>query len=394
MDPIALKAPSTCALLYALVVGVIASSSVGCRGRTPNKPIVAANTNEAFHDASFGKDVLRDAEATEPTRTSPFVLVAEGIASNGRALTLHAMAEGPPLGAYSGNVYALDDGALSMVDELARFTAPSSIDEVGTVVGRYPSGVFVELTSGIGPSGRPDFRTVLVSPTGATQQLAQAHYREAHRWKDGSLLAYRAEGTSGHRRASLIGWQGAFEVIGGAGLKPPRLPSNAGLHAFVAYESGRVLVVGDETTSGDPRPPFLLRYVWSWDGSRWSRVDLPAPETDLLVSPALWLARGRNETETLLYGKTGERKAKRPYVARFDGTNFVEVSVPFPADADVPHLSIGDDGTVWAVAVGGDSNRFTHGGVWRARFPELRPPPPYRREGPSARATFARRRAA
>ena len=76
---------------------------------------------------------------------------------------------------------------------------------------------------------------------------------------------------------------------------------------------------------------------------------LPRPESGRQPAPRGVLARSPGDV--LVYG--GEGSPPAPYLARFDGKGWSVDTPPFGAGVDT--LGAADDGTLWAVAAGGDT---------------------------------------
>jgi hypothetical protein len=327
-------------------------------------PALDAGATDAGAVIATTKDASITAEAGPP---SPFTLVAR---ENGR-VDLQRIQNGPILATMRGNSgYAhvlSEDGSRSLLEPIASHHAETHSGmgwDMGRITGTWPDAVYVELAIAGGRSETViehylidvEKRTLTRKSFGADQHLAVTQ-----RWSDGRLLVWIAESSS--VMGPFPTRTGRFSVLAGpAAPAIPVLPKKAGPaeYGIVAYESGRIFVlaaldVGDHD--------WDRSYVWEIAGSGRPK---PVKLDDGLELVAI--DRGRNEKETLVVGKIGSKD--RAYVARFDGSAWVEVKVPF---TDAPSsMSIGDDGSVW-IATGHPH----YGGkqpskLWRADFPDLR----------------------
>ncbi len=295
-------------------------------------------------------DTFEDAEAP-----ASFALVVEG----GESLRFTRLA--PGLLATNGDVlYALSSqGALSPIEPLVAAMAGSGT-RIGGIGGEWPEGLYVETIIGGERSGIRTTTLYVTEHQASLKKARSGHFTAVSRWSEGRLLGFYASGTS-ELLPGARGWSGSFEVIRGAASPlMPRLPREAAFNGrFVAFDSGRILALGCTRPKASEEPGA---YVWDFADAVHPRGS-SLPEFGGNCSGGI--ARGRNEQETLVFGSVGSD----PYLARFDGKGWRRIEAPF--DQGIDDLSIGVDGSVWAVS-GHPSDGISTATLWRADFPDLK----------------------
>ncbi len=328
-------------MLRRLVPFVAFALLAACR-----KPATIA-VDPTTKDAAAPGIVAKPAEMADAGTASPFSVVTKDV-----TWRLVRVENGPVLGVDTFSRVVLDLSAeggprfLSPVQEVIgeRFSTGM---QIGRIAGRWPDILVVEGATFAGRGG-----TVLQEATfdlakgTSVVKGASGYTASAWTWKNGTVLAFHADDAS-IIGPFVMGRRGTFLAL--AGPKPAVLPKRPAKlvspdGTFIAYPSGRMFVLAGVAAEKSNEDMPDMEHVWSSDGAAWKAEKMPSEPTVL--------ARGRDERETLVAGRT--------WLRRWDGSTFVDVTLP--PKANVSSLSIGDDGSVWLA---------TGEALFRASFPEL-----------------------
>jgi hypothetical protein len=302
-----------------------------------------------------------DATATVPA--PPFALVAIG------ELELYRLTAGGVLGADpEGSFFSFGgDGTVRPLASLSAAVRAPWVGAVGTIGGSWPGSLLVERYR-IAPADSTTGQQIEGDAAGArvTRTTTGSYLLPPCAWRNGALLALRAEGPSS-RFSRPLDRTGRLEVLGRSAERPPSLPPEALFDdAFVAYPSGRIFVLGGrrsrpivehDASEYEQERGYLVdgAMVWQSDagGARLEAVQLPGTTARDRLRGGLLLA-GTSEADTLAWGTLEVWKDRvshdEPYLARFTGAGWQRL----PRVQRLRQLSRGGDGTVWAVAASDD----------------------------------------
>jgi hypothetical protein len=181
------------------------------------------------------------------------------------------------------------------------------------------------------------------------------------------MLGFVANDTTLDYKFGGRGAGGEFVILSGS--KPavmPKVPNSVMTDGkFIAYESGRIFLIGDDKPKATAAAPFPgdgfadMTHLYEYAGgvALPKRVEMPRTIRQLV--------QGRNEQESLILGGN----ETDTFFMRFDGTRWVDV--PVPKKGHIWQIAAGDDGTVWFAPSSEEKTAESISHIYRGSFPDL-----------------------
>jgi hypothetical protein len=154
-----------------------------------------------------------------------------------------------------------------------------------------------------------------------------------------------------------------------------RIPGPAvdgGYDAVTATGPDDAWAAGSEGGTGAP-PDYGHPVIVHWNGTRWTRMDLPASTRELTGFTSVAATSAAN-----VWAAGGSAGSARYFVYHFDGVRWTGVPLPPVADINAPvaGMAVTQDGHVWVVGTGGRGPFFLRwdGAAWtELSVPRMQP---------------------
>lgn len=352
-------------LALAFILAAVGCSFVGCtRGHG-----AGASSAPADAGTKIAPEIAHDAQTTASAPASIFSVAVSGV-----ELEITRVAKGPLLAVEPMNANGLwllpQDGNIAPLDPVIAKIAEEYHPywRISTLAGEWPHDVYMETGQYGARVASLVVNQIYDAESGVLKERRgeSRHVVAASRWSGGRMLGFYGNDSTLDYKFGGRGAGGEFTVLSGArpAVMPKVPPTTMTDGRFIAYESGRIFLIGDDKPKATKDAPFPDSFVemthlyeYTEGAALPKRVEMP----DFIRQ----LVQGRNERESLVLGGN----ESKTFFMRFDGAKWVDV--PVPVKGHIWQVAAGDDGTVWFAPSSEEKTTDSISYVYRATFPDL-----------------------